>query len=112
MKLTGTQAQILTAAAAHPHGLALPPDRLPAAARQTVGKALLKAGLVTAVEEQDAEAGALWRIDGEPTRRPQHRCQMPDQLDPRLTGILRGRIHLDAHDEGVTSPHRVVRVEF
>ena len=67
MKLTGTQAQILTAAAAHPHGLALPPDRLPAAARQTVGKALLKAGLVTAVEEQDAEAGALWRIDGEPT---------------------------------------------
>ena len=65
MKLTDTQAQILAAAAAHPHGLALPPDRLPAAARQTVSKALLKAGLVTAVEEQDAEAGALWRIDGE-----------------------------------------------
>ena len=35
MTLSATQARILTAAAQHPHGLALAPERLPAAARQT-----------------------------------------------------------------------------
>jgi hypothetical protein len=65
MKLTDTQTQILAAAAAHLDRLALPPERLPAAPRQAVGKALLKAGLVAAVAEPAAEAGAGWTIEGE-----------------------------------------------
>ncbi|MGG5823772.1 DUF3489 domain-containing protein [Falsiroseomonas sp. HW251] len=67
MKLTDTQQQILTAAAAHPDGLALPPDRLPAAPRQAVGKALLKAGLVATAANLKAEPGTAWTIDGQPT---------------------------------------------
>lgn len=46
MKLSDTQMQILADAVQHPQRLAVPPDRLPAGARQMVGKALLKAGLV------------------------------------------------------------------
>ncbi|GGG50438.1 hypothetical protein GCM10010964_42160 [Caldovatus sediminis] len=65
MKLTDTQRAILTAAAQHPQHLAVPPERLPAAARQTVGKALLKADLVVAVHRPDYDARALWTIDGE-----------------------------------------------
>ena len=65
MKLTETQSQILAVAAAHAHGLALPPERLPAAPRRMVARALLKAGLVKAVIEPGADACARWSMDGE-----------------------------------------------
>ncbi|WP_291830405.1 hypothetical protein [Bosea sp. (in: a-proteobacteria)] len=42
MKLSETQRAILTAAAQHPEHLAIPPERLPAGARQKVAQALLK----------------------------------------------------------------------
>src|SRR5689334_13238129 len=67
MKLTDTQAQILTAAAKHPDSVALPPDRLPAAPRQAVAKALLKAGLVATAADLKPEPGTAWAIDGKPT---------------------------------------------
>ena len=59
MKLTDTQRAILAAAAQHPEHLAYPPERLPAAARQTVAKALLKADLVIAVHRPAYDAHAL-----------------------------------------------------
>ena len=49
MKLSDTQRAILAAAAEHPEHLAYAPARLPAAARQTVAKALLKNDLVIGV---------------------------------------------------------------
>jgi hypothetical protein len=64
-QLSDTQARILTAAARHPHHLALPPERLPAAARQAVGKALLKNDLVIAVHRPNHDARALWAVDGD-----------------------------------------------
>jgi hypothetical protein len=67
MSLTNTQTQILAAAAAHPHRLALPPERLPAAPRQAVAKSLLKAGFVEMLPVHDDGTDAPWTIDGEPT---------------------------------------------
>ena len=65
MKLTDTQRSILTAAAEHPEHLAYPPERLPAAPRQAVAKALLKGDLVIAVHRPAYEAQAKWTVDGE-----------------------------------------------
>ncbi|WP_051213227.1 DUF3489 domain-containing protein [Rubritepida flocculans] len=65
MKLTDTQRAILSAAAQHPEHLAYPPERLPAAARQTVAKALLKADLVIAVHRPAYDAHALWTVEGD-----------------------------------------------
>lgn len=65
MKLTDTQRTILSAAARHPEHLALPPERLPAAARQAVAKALLKNDLVIAVHRPAYDAQALWMVDGD-----------------------------------------------
>jgi len=65
MKLTDTQTAILAAAAQHPEHLAYPPERLPAAARRTVAKALLKADLVIAVHRPAYDAQALWMVDGD-----------------------------------------------
>jgi hypothetical protein len=65
MKLTDPQMAILTAATQHPERLAVPPERLPAAARQTVEKALLKHDLVIAVHGPAYDAQALWMVDGD-----------------------------------------------
>ncbi|WP_233256241.1 DUF3489 domain-containing protein [Falsiroseomonas bella] len=65
MKLTDTQAAILTAAAQHPEHLAYPPERLPAGARQKVAQALLKQDLVIAVHRPAYDAIAKWTVDGE-----------------------------------------------
>jgi hypothetical protein len=65
MKLSDTQRAILTAAAQHPEHLAYPPERLPAGARQTVAKALLKNDLVIAVHRPAYDAVAKWTVDGD-----------------------------------------------
>jgi hypothetical protein len=65
MKLTDTQAQILTAAAQHPEHLAVPTERLPAGARQKVAQALLKQELVIAVHRPACDARTLWPVDGD-----------------------------------------------
>ena len=65
MKLTDTQMAILVAAAQHPEHLAVPPERLPAAARRTVAKALLKSDLVIAVHRPAYDAHALWMAEGD-----------------------------------------------
>ncbi len=65
MKLTDTQRAILAAAAQHPEHLAYPPERLPAAARQTVAKALLKGDLVIGVHRPAYDAVAKWTVDGD-----------------------------------------------
>ena len=51
-KLSDTARGVLSAAAAHDDGLALPPDHLPAAAQRAVVRSLLKAGLL---EERPAD---------------------------------------------------------
>lgn len=65
MKLTDTQRAILAAAAEHPEHLAYPPERLPAVARQTVAKALLKNDLVIGVHRPAYDAIAKWTVDGD-----------------------------------------------
>lgn len=65
MKLTDTQRAILAAAARHPEHLAYPPERLPAAARQAVAKALLKHDLVIGVHRPAYDAVAKWTVDGD-----------------------------------------------
>jgi len=65
MKLSDTQRTILEAAAQHPEHLAYPPARLPAGARQTVAKALLKNDLVIAVHRPAFDAIAKWTVDGD-----------------------------------------------
>ncbi len=65
MKLTDTQRAILSAAAQHPEHLAYPPERLPAAARQAVAKALLKGDLVIVVHRPAYDAIAKWTVDGD-----------------------------------------------
>jgi hypothetical protein len=65
MKLSDTQRAILDAAARHPNHLAYPPARLPAGARQTVAKALLKNDLVIAVHRASYDAIAKWTVDGD-----------------------------------------------
>ena len=64
MKLTDTQRAILAAAARHPEYLAYPPERLPAAARQTVAKALIRQGLVSDEHASAYAARDAWQIDG------------------------------------------------
>ncbi|WP_203072180.1 DUF3489 domain-containing protein [Falsiroseomonas ponticola] len=67
MTLSDTQHAILTAAAQHPDHLALPPDRLPAGARQKVARALLRADLVIAFRgsDYDRTPATLWTVDGD-----------------------------------------------
>jgi hypothetical protein len=65
MQLSDTQRAILTAAAEHPEHLAYPPERLPAGARQSVAKALLKQDLVIGVHRPAYDATAKWMVDGE-----------------------------------------------
>ena len=64
MKLSDTQRIILSQASQRDDRLAIPPERLPAGARQTVAKSLIKQGLVS---DEDAGAYAArdaWQIDG------------------------------------------------
>ena len=66
MTLSDTQRLILTQAAEHSAGLAMPPATLPPAPRAAVAKALLKAGLVARGEQGDeAQAPLAWKLDGE-----------------------------------------------
>ncbi len=65
MKLSDTQRAILEAAAQHPEHLAYPPARLPAGARQTVAKTLLKNDLVIGVHRPAYDAIAKWTVDGD-----------------------------------------------
>mgnify|MGYP002780458271 CR=1 FL=1 len=65
MKISDTQRAILAAAAQHPEHLAYPPERLPAGARQTVAKSLLKNNLVISVHRPAYDAVAKWTVDGE-----------------------------------------------
>jgi hypothetical protein len=65
MKLTDTQAAILSAAAQHPNHLAIPPERLPAGARQKVAQALLKNDILIAVHRRAYDAIAKWTMDGD-----------------------------------------------
>ncbi len=65
MNLTDTQRAILTAAAQHPERLAVPPERLPAGARQKVAQALLRQGLVATAQIPFGDASAHWMVDGE-----------------------------------------------
>jgi len=65
MRLTDTQRTILSQASQRDDGLAVPPERLPAAARQTVAKALLKHDLVIAVHRPAYDAVAKWTVDGD-----------------------------------------------
>ena len=65
MRLTDTQRTILSQASQRDDGLAVPPERHPAAARQTVAKALLKHDLVIAVHRPAHDARAKWTVDGD-----------------------------------------------
>ena len=64
MKLSDTQRVILSQASQHDDGLAVPPERLPAAARQTVAKALIKQGLVSDEHASAYAARDAWQIGG------------------------------------------------
>ena len=64
MPLTNTQTLILTAAAQHPEGVAMPPASLPPAPHAAVAKALLRAGLLAPAEGEHADPGAAWKLDG------------------------------------------------
>jgi hypothetical protein len=97
MKLSDTQRAILEAAAQHPEHLAYPPARLPAGARQTVAKALLKTDLVIAVHRPAFDAIAKWTVDG-------------DEMLLRITDEGLRAIGIDPNAD-VTSPHRVIRAE-
>ena len=57
--LSPTQAQILSAAARHPAGLAEAPPGLPAAARNAVFGSLLRVGLLEEVSSSDGAPTAL-----------------------------------------------------
>ena len=64
MKLSDTQRIILSQASQHDDRLAVPPERLPAAARQTVAKSLIKQGLVSDEHASAYAARDAWQIDG------------------------------------------------
>jgi hypothetical protein len=66
MKLSDTQMQILAAAAAHPQLLAIPPAKLPTAAREAVRKSLLAKGLIEAVALDAAGECDAWITDAGP----------------------------------------------
>ena len=65
MKLSDTQRIILSQASQRDDRLAIPPERLPAAARQTVAKALIKQGLVSDEHASATNARDAWQIDGQ-----------------------------------------------
>ncbi len=64
MKLSDTQRIILSQASQRDDRLAIPPERLPAAARQTVAKSLIKQGLVSDEHASAYAARDAWQIDG------------------------------------------------
>lgn len=64
MNLTDTQRIILSQASQRDDRLAIPPERLPAAARQTVAKSLLKLGLVTDEHASAYNVRDAWQVDG------------------------------------------------
>ena len=64
MKLSDTQRIILSQASQRDDGLAVPPERLPTAARQTVAKALIKQELVSDEHASAYAARDAWQIDG------------------------------------------------
>jgi hypothetical protein len=65
MKLSDTQRIILSQASQRDDRLAIPPERLPAAARQTVAKSLIKQGLVSDEHASACNARDAWQIDGQ-----------------------------------------------
>ncbi|MBR0670565.1 DUF3489 domain-containing protein [Neoroseomonas soli] len=64
-KLSDTQRSILSQASQRADRLAIPPERLPAAARQTVAKSLLKQGFVSDEHASAYNARDAWQIDGQ-----------------------------------------------
>lgn len=64
MKISETQRIILSQASQRDDRLAVPPEHLPAAARQTVAKALIKQGLVSDEHASAYAARDAWQIDG------------------------------------------------
>ena len=64
MKLSDTQRIILSQASQRDDRLAVPPERLPAAARQTVAKSLMKQGLASDEHASAYAARDAWQIDG------------------------------------------------
>jgi DNA-binding MarR family transcriptional regulator len=64
MKLSDTQRMILSQASQRDDRLAIPPERLPAAARQTVARSLIKQGLVSDEHASATNAHDAWQIDG------------------------------------------------
>lgn len=64
--LSPTQRGILEGAADHPKRLAASP-KLPPAARSSIRKALLDAGMIEEAPSKGAEATAGWPVDGTPT---------------------------------------------
>ncbi|WP_207623103.1 DUF3489 domain-containing protein [Falsiroseomonas algicola] len=66
MKLSDTQTQILAAAATHPMRLAIPPAKLPTAAREAVRKSLLAKALIEAVEVDAADERDAWITEAGP----------------------------------------------
>ena len=64
MKLSDTQRMILSQASQRDDRLAIPPERLPAAARQTVARSLIKQGLVSDERASAYNARDAWQIDG------------------------------------------------
>ncbi|MBW6401985.1 DUF3489 domain-containing protein [Roseomonas sp. HJA6] len=64
MKLSDTQRIILSQASQRDDRLAIPPERLPAAARQTVAKSLIKQELVCDEHASATDARDAWQIDG------------------------------------------------
>src|SRR4051812_47147186 len=62
MALSATARSILSSAAAHPLGIALPPAALPAAARDAVRRSLLKQGLVAECAAPAEQIGVGWRL--------------------------------------------------
>ena len=64
MKLSDTQRIILSQTSQRDDRLAVPPERLPAAARQTVAKSLIKQGLVSDEHASAYAARDGWQIDG------------------------------------------------
>ncbi len=64
MKLSDTQRIILSQASQRDDRLAVPPERLPAAARQTVAKSLIKQGLVSDEHASATNTRDAWQIDG------------------------------------------------
>ncbi|GGJ35516.1 hypothetical protein GCM10011320_49080 [Neoroseomonas lacus] len=63
-RLPDTQRIILSQASQRDDQLAIPPERLPAAARQTVAKSLIKQALVSDEHASAHSARDLWQTDG------------------------------------------------